>query len=78
MEGAANNITLKTTGASKAELGKFPTQNADVEISGASNGTINLNGKLNADVSGASNLYWSGTPIMGDIQTSGASNLRRK
>jgi len=59
-------------------LGKFPTQNADVEISGASNGTINLNGKLNADVSGASNLYWSGTPIMGDIQTSGASNLRRK
>jgi uncharacterized lipoprotein NlpE involved in copper resistance len=78
LEGGANNITLKTTGASKAELSKFPAQNADVEISGASSGTINLNGKLNANVSGASNLYWSGTPIMGDIQTSGASNLRRK
>ena len=78
LEGAANNITLKVNGASKAELSKFPTQNADVDVSGASSGTINLNGKLNANVSGASNLYWSGTPIMGDIQTSGASNLRRK
>jgi hypothetical protein len=78
MEGAANNILLKVTGASKVELGNFPTQNVDVEISGASSGTINLNGKLNANISGASNLYWSGTPIMGDIQTSGASNLHRK
>jgi hypothetical protein len=78
LNGAANNIKLKVTGASRAELGKFPTQNADIEISGASNSTVNLNGKLNADVTGASNLYWSGTPIMGDIQTSGASNLRRK
>jgi hypothetical protein len=78
LAGAANNITLKTSGASKAELIKFSIQNADIEISGASNVTINLNGKLNARVSGASNLYWSGTPIMGDIQTSGASNLHRK
>ena len=63
LEGAANNITLKASGASKADLNKFPTQNADVDVSGASSGTINLNGKLNANVSGASNLYWSGTPL---------------
>lgn len=76
--GDANNIKVKVTGASKIELNKFATQDADVEISGASNGSINLNGKMNANVSGASNLYWEGTPIMGDIQISGASNLRRK
>jgi hypothetical protein len=76
--GTGANMVIKVTGASKAELGKFPVQNADVEVTGASNAFINLNGKLNADVSGASNLYWSGSPVMGDIQTSGASNLRRK
>jgi hypothetical protein len=76
--GAANNIKLKASGASRMELTQFSIQNADVEISGASNVTLSLNGKLNANVSGASNLYWLGSPIMGDIQTSGASNLRRK
>jgi predicted secreted protein len=78
LTGESNNIKLEVSGASRAELSQFPTQNADVKISGASSGTINLNGKLNANISGASNLYWVGTPIMGDIQTSGASNLHRK
>jgi len=78
LKGNANNLKLKVTGASKSELGEYQVQNVSVEISGASNGTINLNGKLDANISGASNLYWSGTAVMGDIQTSGASNLRRK
>lgn len=76
LAGAATDIVMRTSGASKAGLGKFPVQNADIEVSGASNGTVNLNGRLDANVSGASNLYWSGAPIMGNIQTSGASNLR--
>ena len=78
LTGQSNEIKLEVSGASRAELSQFPTQNADVKISGASSGTINLNGKLNANISGASNLYWLGTPVMGDIQISGASNLRRK
>jgi len=78
LSGTGTNVVMKVNGASKALLGQFPLQNADLEISGASNVTINVNGKLDANVSGASNLVWSGTPIMGDIQTSGASSLRRK
>jgi hypothetical protein len=78
LEGAGGNTTMKLSGASKAELNRFPLQNADIEISGASNANINLNGRLNARVSGASNLLWSGTPIMGDIQITGASKLHRK
>lgn len=78
LSGMANGIDLEVNGASKVELSKFPVKNANIGISGASNSTVNLNGKLDANVSGASNLYWLGTPIMGDIQTSGASNLRRK
>jgi hypothetical protein len=78
LSGTGTNAAIDVSGASKAELGKFPIQNADLEISGASNVTISVNGKLDANISGASNLVWSGTPIMGDIQTSGASSLRRK
>jgi hypothetical protein len=78
LEGAGGNTTMKLSGASKAELSRFPLQNADIEISGASNAYINLNGRLNARVSGASNLLWSGRPIMGDIQITGASKLHRK
>jgi hypothetical protein len=78
LTGMGVNFTMKVTGASRAELSKFPAQNADIEVSGASNAFTSLNGRLDANVSGASNLYWSGSPIMGDIQTSGASNLRRK
>jgi hypothetical protein len=78
LAGTGANVVMKVNGASKAELSEFPVQNANLEISGASNASVNLNGRLDANVSGASKLFWSGSPIMGDIQTSGASNLRRK
>jgi hypothetical protein len=78
LSGMGANVVMKVNGASKAELSEFPMQNANLEISGASNASVNLNGRLDANVSGASKLFWSGSPIMGNIQTSGASNLRRK
>lgn len=78
LKGEGADLKLELSGASKAELKRYAVRNADVKISGASNGTVNLNGKLNADISGASNLSWTGTPVMGDIRTSGASSLNRK
>jgi hypothetical protein len=78
LAGAGGNLFMKVSGASKVELSQFQVQNADVDISGASKVNINLNGRLNTRVSGASKLLWSGSPIMGDIQITGASNIRRK
>jgi hypothetical protein len=78
LTGTGANVVMKINGASKAELGDFPVQNANLDVSGASHALVNLNGRLDANVSGASKLFWSGTPIMGDIQSSGASNLRHK
>jgi hypothetical protein len=78
LTGKGIGLQTKTTGASKVELSKFEAQTANVEVSGASTISINLNGKLNANISGASNLFWTGSPVMGDIQTSGASNLHHR
>ncbi len=78
LEGSAADTVIEASGASRAELAGFTVNNADVRLSGASSGTVNLEGRLDADLSGASTLSYIGEPIMGNINTSGASTLRRR
>lgn len=78
LEGSANDMVASVSGASRCNLGSFPVNNADVNFSGASSGTVNLDGRLDADLSGASRLWYIGEPTMGDINTSGASTISKK
>jgi len=78
LEGSANDIDADVSGASSLNLDDFTVNNADVDFSGASSGTINLNGRLDADLSGASRLWYIGEPTMGTIDTSGASTISKK
>ncbi len=78
LEGSANDIVADVSGASSFNLDDFIVNNADVDFSGASSGTINLNGRLDADLSGASRLWYIGEPTMGTIDTSGASTISKK
>ena len=63
---------------SKLELDNFTVNDVDIEVSGGSNAVVNMDGTLNAEVSGASSLYYIGNPVMGDIDISGASSVRKK
>jgi hypothetical protein len=78
LEGSANDMDATASGASHLNLDDFIVNNADVNLSGASSGTVNLDGRLDADLSGASNLWYIGEPMMGDIDTSGASTISQK
>ncbi len=78
LQGSADDLIIDASGASRAELDNFPVENADVELSGASGATVNLDGILDADLSGASRLSYIGEPTMGDIDTSGGSTLSKK
>jgi len=78
LEGSASDIVVDASGASRVKLAAFPVNNADIKLSGASSGTVNLDGRLDADLSGASKLEYIGEPAMGDINTSGASTLSKK
>jgi len=78
LEGSAKDVNINASGASGIDLSRFPVNNAQVLLSGASNGTVNLNGRLDADLSGASKLSYIGEPTMGDINTSGASAISKK
>ena len=77
LTGYARNIDLDISGASRASLRDYYAKDGDIVLSGASRGTVNLTGKLNASISGASDLSYRGTPAMGSIETSGASSLHK-
>ena len=78
LEGSADNMIAVVSGASTFNLADFTVYDANVSVSGASTGTINLDGRLDADLSGASTLLYIGDPMMGTINVSGVSTLRQK
>jgi hypothetical protein len=78
IEGSADDIDANVSGASHFNLDDFIVNNADVNFSGASSGTVNLNGRLDANLSGASILWYIGEPTSTDINTSGASTVSKK
>jgi hypothetical protein len=78
LAGSAGDMVAVVSGASRFNLGDFAVNDVNINISGASTGTISLDGRLDANVSGASTLLYIGEPTMGDINTSGASTISRK
>lgn len=75
LTGAGGGLIADVSGASRLELRNFPVHNANVDLSGASQGTVNLDGRLDANASGASTLRYLGGPTLGTINTSGASTV---
>jgi len=78
LEGSAGDMVVDAGGASRVKLAGFTVNNVDVNLDGASTGTVNLAGRLDADLDGASKLEYIGEPTMGTINTSGASTLNKK
>ncbi len=78
MEGSANKTSVEALGGSLLDLTDFPVHNADVELSGGSVATINLDGELDANLVGGSILYYIGEPTLGDIDVSEGSLIRKK
>jgi hypothetical protein len=77
-QGSGDDLEGEIDGASHVDLSNFPVHNANVSLSGASHATINLDGRLDANVSGASHLHYMGDPILGDTQTSDGSTVSKR
>jgi len=78
LKGLADSLATDGSGASHLKLADLEVGNANVALSGASDATINLAGRLDADLSGASTLEYIGEPMLGIIDTTGASTVKRK
>jgi hypothetical protein len=75
LKGSASNMKVDAQGSSRVELAEFEVENVAINLSGASSGTVNVHGRLDADLGEASKLSYIGEPTMGTIKTSGASTL---
>jgi hypothetical protein len=78
LTGTGGDIKLEGSGASTASLRYFTADNADVALSGASNGSMDVSGRLDVNLSGASSLNYYGNPTLGSTSVTGASGLNKK
>jgi len=78
LEGSAGSIAADVSGASHLKLEDLKVENANVILSGVSDGTVNLDGSLDAELSGASTLEYIGEPALGIMDITGASTLKKK
>lgn len=78
LQGQGEVLELEASGASSADLSQFMVTDADVRLSGASQAQVNMNGTLDGDLSGASKLTYEGDVDLGNLETSGASNVNSR
>jgi hypothetical protein len=78
MEGSSKRLVGEVSGASSLSAEKLSAENVMIEASGASNGYVTATQSLTAEASGASTIYYSGTPKNLTEETSGASSIKRR
>jgi hypothetical protein len=76
LTGSGGDTRLDFSGASIGNLENYTVGNADVELSGASQVSLDINGTLDADLSGASRLTYGGKPTLGNIDISSGSSFK--
>ena len=78
LTGSAETAEIDLSAASNANLEKMNVGDARIKLGGASTLTVNMTGKLDAEVSGASSLRYLGSPNIGDLKITGASSFSKK
>jgi hypothetical protein len=78
LTGTSNGAGLELSGASQARLAGLTLQKASVNISGASSAQLKVSAALDIDLSGASRLEYTGSPILERVRVSGASTLKHR
>ena len=78
LEGSADNMSLDASGASSVDLSALNSDNAQINLSGASRATVNASGQLSGDLSGASILEYLDNPTIINFTSSGGSSIRPK
>ena len=78
ISGTANTVDIISSGASDVKGYDLVTDVCNASVSGASDINITVNTQLNANASGASNIYYKGRGTIKERNSSGASSIARK
>jgi hypothetical protein len=73
--GTTRALKVNLSGASQVHAGKLAATTAEVDLSGASSGTIRATESVQGDLSGASSLHILGMPARETVALSGASHV---
>jgi hypothetical protein len=75
--GNMGDVSIKAAGGCQLDMGELSVHDANIKLAGASRCSLNIEGKLDAELAGASRLTYGGNPIMGNIRIAGASILTK-
>ncbi|MEP7141984.1 MAG: head GIN domain-containing protein [Ferruginibacter sp.] len=78
INGTATVVSIQSSGASDVKGYDLVTDICTAKASGASDVNITVNKELNANASGASDIYYKGDAVIKDMHTSGASSVAKK
>ena len=78
LSGSAASLDIDGSGGSHFNLEDFSVSNASIKLTGGSHATIDVNGTLDANISGGSRVSYIGQPTMGDINVDWDSDLTSK
>jgi hypothetical protein len=76
LTGTADTLTANASGASSLTLGDLHVHHLDINLSGASRGSVQVDRTIAADVTGASHLTYKGTPQFTKRVSAGASTIQ--
>ncbi len=75
--GSAERLRLDGSGGSEFHLKEFTVKDVAANLSGGTSATVNMNGTLDGDLSGGSEVTYYGTATVGDTDFSGGSRFRK-
>jgi hypothetical protein len=78
VKGSGDDLTLKASAGSHADLSGFRVENAEVTASSASHVTVNVSDKLDASASGGSHITYLGDPYIRASGVSSGSMIQKK
>jgi hypothetical protein len=78
LTGLAKDMSIEASGGSEINLEEFPVDTAAVNLSGGSFAFIDVKSRIDIDLSGGSELTYTGDPKVGSIDVSGGSIVNRE
>jgi hypothetical protein len=78
VDGTTNNLDIDASGASSFKGNDFTASSCKVEATGASSANINVSKEIQATASGGSNIHYSGSAAITNLDVSGGSSVKKK
>ena len=78
LSGSGRDVTIDASGGSDVNLADFPVADAGVDAAGGSEATVNPSGRLDAEASVGSRVYYLGSPTLGVINTDATASVEPK